>query len=64
MTLTQLSKRIPNGYKLEWLEAKEGFTVGLFKGEERVVKIGAYSQDSALGSMKDWLILNQLYLTE
>jgi len=63
MTLTQLNKKVPNGYKLEWLEAKEGFTVGLFKGNKRVVKIGAMTEGSALGAMKDWLIINQLYLT-
>jgi len=34
----------------------------LLKEGERVVKIGAYSKDTAIGAMKDWLVLNNLYV--
>lgn len=62
MTLTQLNKNIPSNYKLQWLKAKEGFTIELSKDGERVVKIGAMSKDTAIGAMKDWLVLNSLYV--
>lgn len=61
MTLTQLNKRVPKGYKIQWLEVSEGASVELLKDDVRVVKIGAMTQESALGSMKDWLIINKLY---
>jgi len=62
MTITQLNKKIPSNYKIQWIKAKEGFSMELLKEGERVVKIGAYSKDTAIGAMKDWLVLNNLYV--
>lgn len=63
MTLTQLNKKIPSNYLLRWVTpVNEGFTIELVKDGQRVVKIGAYTEEAALGAMKDWLVLNNLWV--
>lgn len=59
MTTVQINRNIPSNYKLEWVEAT---TLELTKEGKRVVKIKGSSRDDAVGAMKDWLILNSLWI--